>query len=100
MNLQIINSVDGKAEYVLLPIDAYEKLKPQINKLLDEDFVDFDVNNYVSNPVTLARIKAQLTQKELARAMNVSQSYISKLEKQGNVSTKTLQKIYKAISKD
>jgi len=99
MNLQVINSVDGKAEYVLLPIDAYEKLKLQINKILNNDYIDFDISNYVSNPVSLARIKAKKTQKELAALMKVSQAYISKLEKQDKVSSKTLQKVYFVLKK-
>jgi hypothetical protein len=90
MNLQIIKSVSGNAEYVLLPIKTYEALKPQINKVLKEGYIPFNVEDYVSNPVALARIKTNLTQKELAIALWVSQAYISKLEAQPQVSAKNV----------
>ena len=97
MSLQIIKSIDGKEEYVLLPISAYQTLKPQINKVLKGDYVPFDVKAYVSNPVALARINTNLTQRELAERMKVSQAYISKLEGQDNVSPKMLAKVKRAL---
>lgn len=97
MNLQIIKSIDGEAEYVLLPIKAYEALKPEIDRLLSGDFEIFNLDDYVENPVALARIKAKLTQKELAKRMNVTQAYISKLEAQDAVSAKVMAKVMKAI---
>ena len=99
MNLQVIKSTNGRAEYVLLPIQAYETLKPQIDKVLDNDYLPFQVEDYVSNAVALARINANLTQKELANLMNVSQAYISKIEGQDKVSAKTLNKVKSVISK-
>ena len=97
MSIQIINSVKGEAEYVLLPIQAYKALKPQIDKLLDEDYESFSLEDYVSNPVALARIEANLTQKELSEAMGVSQAYVSKLEAQSKVSAKMLSKVKSAL---
>ena len=99
MNLQIIKSVNGNAEYVLLPIDAYETLKPQINKVLKESYIPFNVADYVSNPVALTRIEQNLTQQELAIALGVSQAYISKLEGQAKVSAKMLLKVKAALKK-
>ena len=72
MNLQVIKSTDGKAEYVLLPVKAYETLKHQIDKIVSGEYENFDVNDYVSNPVALMRIRANLTQKELAEKLEVS----------------------------
>ena len=97
MNLQIIKSKDGKDEYVLLPIEAYRVLKPHINKVLQEEFVPFKVTDYIANPIALARLKANLTQGELAELMNVSQAYISKLENQKTVSPKVLAKYQKVL---
>jgi DNA-binding XRE family transcriptional regulator len=95
MSLQVIKSTDGKVEYVLLPVKAYEALKSQIDKIVLEEYEIFDVNDYVSSPIALMRIKANLTQKELAEKLNVSQAYISKLESQKKVSAKTLAKVKK-----
>ncbi len=92
----MIKSVDGKAEYVLLPVKTYQILKHEIDKLL-EDYESFNLNDYVNNPVALARINANLTQKELAQRMNVSQAYISKLESQHFVSAKVMSKVIAAI---
>lgn len=93
MNLQTIKSTSGKDEYVLLPINAYRLLKKQIDKVISGEYEKFNLNDYVSNPVALVRIKAHLTQEELANCLNVSQAYISKIENQEYVSPKIIEKI-------
>lgn len=102
MSLQIINSVEGKPEYVLLPINIYNALRHEIKKELknieqDDDYVPFDPADYVDNPIALARIKAHLTQKELAKRMKVTQAYISKIERQDKVTAKLLQRVKQAL---
>lgn len=103
MNLQIIKSTQGQPEFVLLPIKLYEKLSAKINVefFLDEDseYVPFILEDYIDNPVALARMKANVTQKALAKAMAVSQAYISKLEVQEKVTAKTLEKAMSALAK-
>jgi len=96
MTLQIIKSIEGKEEYVLLPIAAYKTLKREIDRVLDE-YEPFVLEDYVKSPVALARIKADLSQLELAELMGVSQAYISKLESSSKVSAKTLSKVRQAI---
>ncbi|MGP1609441.1 MAG: helix-turn-helix domain-containing protein, partial [Burkholderiales bacterium] len=54
---------------------------------------------YVDNPVALARIKAKITQAELARRMEVSQAYISKIEAQVKVGSKVLTKVNAALAR-
>ncbi len=100
MNLQIIKSSNGQPEYVLLPVSVYKNLRHVIEKELKKapkDYVTFDAKDYIDNPVALARIKAHVTQKELAKAMDVTQAYISKLENQDSVSQKILTKILKTL---
>ncbi|MGD9591227.1 MAG: helix-turn-helix domain-containing protein [Candidatus Berkiella sp.] len=97
MTLQIIKSIEGKEEYVLLPIAAYKALKKEIDHVLESDYQPFILEDYVSSPVALARIKANLSQLELAKLMGVSQAYISKLESKEKISPKTLSKVMKAI---
>jgi ribosome-binding protein aMBF1 (putative translation factor) len=46
------------------------------------DYVQFVLEDYVDNPVALARIKARLKQEDLDERMDVSQAYISKIENQ------------------
>jgi hypothetical protein len=99
MTLQIIKSIDGKEEYVLLPITAYKALKKEIDNILEDDYQPFVLEDYVSSPVALARIKANLSQLELAELMDVSQAYISKLEGSQKVSPKTLSKVMQALKK-
>jgi DNA-binding XRE family transcriptional regulator len=102
MNLQIINSVSGKPEFVLLPFAVYEKLSPKLQIELataDTDYVPFVLEDYVDNPVALARMKAHVTQEQLAEAMDVSQAYVSKLEAQKKVTPKTLEKVQTALAK-
>jgi DNA-binding XRE family transcriptional regulator len=103
MNLQIIKSVDGKDEYALLPIKIYHLLQDEIQSRMQkikqkDDFVEFDPADYVDNPIALARIKAGITQKELADKMGVTQAYISKIEAQAKVTPKMLQKVKRALS--
>jgi ribosome-binding protein aMBF1 (putative translation factor) len=100
MSLQIIKSVEGKDEYVLLPIRIYHALRDQIReKLNNNDYLTFDPADYVDNPIALARIKSGITQEELARRMKVSQAYISKIECQDKVTAKMLQKVKTALEK-
>ncbi len=96
MNLRMIHSPQGQPEYVLLPVKVYYELRKQIDKKLEDeesDYVPFVLENYISNPVALARIKANFTQEELAEALGVTQAYVSKIERQKKVTAKTLDKI-------
>jgi DNA-binding XRE family transcriptional regulator len=104
MNLQIIKSIQGKDEYVLLPVAIYNALHNEIAKKLqrlvtEEDYAPFEPADYVDNPIALARIKAHITREELANHMGVSQAYISKIERQEKVTPKVLLKV-KAILKN
>lgn len=106
MSLHTIRALDGQ-EYVLLPVAAYRSLKKEIDRELsdtskvgqEDDYIPFDVANYVGNPVALARINARLTQEELAHRLGVSQAYVSKIESQERVSPKTLAKVKDALAK-
>jgi ribosome-binding protein aMBF1 (putative translation factor) len=102
MNLQTIKSLDGKLEYVLLPVAAYKALRHQITEQLrqtqkNEDYERFDPADYVDNPVALARIQAGITQEELAKLMVVTQAYVSKIESQDKVTSKLLNKVHVAL---
>lgn len=111
MNLQTIKSLDGKEEYVLVPVAVYRALKADIESKIAKlkkqpakagggkgvDYVPFVLEDYVDNPVSVARIKAGLSQAELAERLGVSQAYISKVEAQENVSAKLMQRVSEAI---
>lgn len=98
MNLQVIKSISGKDEYVLLPVNIYHRLRANIDRLLQEpDYELFDLKDYVENPVARLRIKAGMTQQQLAEQLAVSQAYISKIENQQKVSAKVLAKIRKLL---
>ncbi|MBI4388726.1 MAG: helix-turn-helix transcriptional regulator [Nitrospinae bacterium] len=103
MTLQKIKSLNGKDEYVLLPVSVYRVLRKEIEgelaglKAGEDDYEPFAVEDYVDSPVALARIKARVTQEELARRMKVSQAYISKIEGQAKVTPKVLMKVKTAL---
>jgi transcriptional regulator with XRE-family HTH domain len=60
--------------------------------------VPFVLDDYVDNPVALARMKAHITQKELALRMNVTQAYVSKIERQEKVTPKLLARVNSVLS--
>ena len=101
MSLQIIKSISGQAEYVLLPVHVYHALRKQIDKAVKKQvqdaYVAFEPERYVHNPVALSRIKSGLTQAQLAKRMRVSQAYVSKLEAQDEVGAKVMVKVNKAL---
>lgn len=104
MTLQKIKSIQGKDEYVLLPMAVYRVLKDQIEKELaaceasqDETYEPFVLEDYVDNPVALARIKAGITQEQLAQRLGVSQAYVSQIECRNNVTNKMLERVHSAI---
>lgn len=102
MTLQTIKSIDGKDEYVLLPVKVYRALKKKIEDELvgletaaenSKEYVPFVLEDYVDNPVALARMKAHITQKQLAQRLGVTQAYISKIERQEKVTPKLLERL-------
>ncbi|MCK9387696.1 MAG: helix-turn-helix transcriptional regulator [Sulfuritalea sp.] len=106
MNLQKIKSANGKDEYVLLPVAIYEALKdeirvklahPKVKAAADDKYVPFVLEDYVDNPLALARMKSHFTQKQLAERMGVTQAYISKVERQDKVTPTLLERAIKAI---
>lgn len=98
MSIQTIKTADGK-DYVLLPANVYQALKHQIDDKMaetahDEDlYVPFLIEDYVDNPIAQARIKAGITQKELASRLGVTQAYISKVEAQDKVTAKLMARV-------
>lgn len=108
LNLQIIKSLSGKPEFVLIPVAVYRALREQIEdeiagleaaKENGGDYVPFALEDYADNPIALARMKANLTQKELAKRLSVSQAYISKVEQQKKISPKLLAKLNAALGR-
>lgn len=126
MILDTIQTLGGQ-RFVLLPLEAYQQLAPQIKAALratrtsaadtattttttitktktlrtqksTADYTAFKLDDYVRNPVALARIQAKLTQTALAKRMKVTQPYIAKLESQSQVSAKTLAAVAAALT--
>ena len=106
LNLQVINSIAGKPEFVLIPVAVYNALREQIEDEVagleaaaekSGDYVPFALEDYVDSPVARARIKANITQKELAKRLGVTQAYISKVEHQAKVTPKLLAKVKAAL---
>jgi ribosome-binding protein aMBF1 (putative translation factor) len=93
--------MNGKTQYVLLPIIVYRILQDQIDEQLtniESDYVPFKPEDYIKNQIVLARIKAGIKQAELARLLNVSQAYISKIEYEDyHVTERLLKKVKTAL---
>ena len=106
MTLQKIKSIQGKDEYVLLPMAVYRVLKDQIEKELaaceigqdaEQAYESFVLEDYVDSPVALARIKAGITQEQLAQRLGISQAYVSQIERRSQVTNKMLERVRIAI---
>lgn len=102
--VQVIHALNGEPEYVLLPYDLYQALRGELERKLaarkrtrENDYAPFQVEDYVDNPVALARIKARVSQSELARRLGVSQAYISKIERQDRVTENLLGRVTTAL---
>lgn len=63
----------------------------------EDVYVPFMIEDYVDNPIAQARIKAGMTQKELASRLGVTQAYISKVEAQDKLTAKLLQRINQVL---
>ena len=108
LNIQVIKSISGKPEYVLIPVAVYNALRDQIEDELagleakaekGGGYVPFAIEDYLDNPVMLARVRANVTQEQLAKRMRVTQAYISKIEHQDKVTPKLLAKVKAALAK-
>jgi DNA-binding XRE family transcriptional regulator len=85
----------SESEAAVLAAEAKRVLADPV----EGELVPFDVARYLSNPVKAARIKAELSQEDLASRMGVSQAYVSKLEKARKVSPKVLHQVSLALAK-
>lgn len=104
MKLQIIKAVNGKVAYVLLPVATYRALKDEIEAQLTPGKRGRKPGRKAreaqpNNAAAKARIKAGLTQQQMAQRVGVSQAYISKIERQEKVSAALMQRINKAARK-
>ncbi len=106
LSIQVIKSLAGEPEYVLIPVAVYNALREEIEDEIagleavaekDAQYIPFRTEDYVTNPVALARIKAHATQNDLAECMGVSQAYVSKIESQSKVTAKTIEKVIAAL---
>lgn len=73
----------GKPAFAVIPYDDYLALT--VNKARkpassEDELVPFVLGEYIKNPIRAARVDSGLTQQELAKRLNVTQGYISKIE--------------------
>ena len=59
-NIQVINSLEDKPEYVLIPFRVYMALRKEIDNRIykgaeQDDYISFELKDYVDNPVTLEK---------------------------------------------
>jgi DNA-binding XRE family transcriptional regulator len=95
-NIQVIFD-QGKPMFVVIKYDEFlaltgRRASKQVSKqAADEEFMPFVLSNYIQNPLKVKRIESGLTQKDLAKAMGVSQGYISRIEAPGYSVTKQVE---------
>ena len=93
---QIIYEHD-KPAFVVIPYDDYLELTNQDKE--EDEFIPFKLDDYIQNPIRVARIQANLSQQELAERLSVTQGYISRIEGRNfKVSDKLMHKIKSVLS--
>ncbi|MBN2690074.1 MAG: helix-turn-helix domain-containing protein [Gammaproteobacteria bacterium] len=103
--LQTIKGINGKPEYILLPVFVYKKLHDLIdqelqNKDQESEYVDFKPEDFVKNELALMRMRCRVTQSALAEELGVSQAYISKIERDDyEVSSDNVSRVKVALDK-
>lgn len=89
MTLQVIKDLKGADEYVLVPIKVFDKLRREVRRLIvtsarcqraNDDYLAFNPSHYVDHPVVLARLRAGLTQAELAAKLGVGLAVVKRAE--------------------
>ena len=85
------------AVYKALKGEIDNELIGKTRKSKDDEYVPFVLEDYVHNPVALARMKAHLTQEQMAERLGVSQAYVSKIERQDRVTPALIDRVVKAI---
>lgn len=89
MNTQILYhpQKQQQPEFAVIPWSEYQRLckqaAEQITRPADEsdnDYLDFDLAHYITNPIRRLRVKAGCTQSHIAKTLGVSQAYIAKIE--------------------
>jgi ribosome-binding protein aMBF1 (putative translation factor) len=98
---QIIFDEGNKPAFAVILYDEYVALtvnKTKQPKTKDDEYVPFVLSDYIKNPIRIARIEANLTQKELAKRLKVTQGYISKTEGRSfEVTPALMDRVSKAI---
>lgn len=93
---QIIYEHD-KPAFVVIPYDDYLELTNQDKE--EDEFIPFKLDDYIQNPIRVARIQANLSQQELAERLKVTQGYVSRIEGRSfKVSEKLMHKIKSVLS--
>ena len=91
----------GKPAFAVIPYDEYLALtvnKARKPESAESELVPFVLGDYIKNPVRIARVDAGLTQQELAKRLDVTQGYISKIEGRNfEVSEALMKRVNKAI---
>lgn len=88
----------GKGRVAMSPgKSACIKSECETNQQANPVYESFVLEDYVDNPVALVRIKAAITQEQLAQRLGVSQAYVSQLERRTTVTNKMLEQVRSAI---
>ncbi len=89
MKLQTIRSINGADEYILVPAKVYKRLDVNTRRAItrasrrvnaNDQYHVFNPAEYVDQPVVLARLRAGVSQIDLAARLGVGLSVLKRVE--------------------
>lgn len=106
MKLQTIKNINGADEYILVPAKVYARLTVSTRRAItratrrvnaNDQYHVFNPEDYVDQPVILARLRAGVSQVDLAARLGVGLSILKRVEAKNLCAATFLEAVRRAL---